>query len=53
MYIKKEKKDYLTPSLLVILIGLVAWMIYQNNKPVEPPKPVVITEIGFALMDIS
>lgn len=46
MYIKKEKKDYLTPSLLVILIGLVAWMIYQNNKPVEPPKPVVINIPG-------
>lgn len=39
---KKEKRDYLTPSLLIILIGLVAWMLYQNSKPVEPPKPVVI-----------
>lgn len=42
MQLKKEKKDYLTPSLLIILIGLVAWMLYQNSKPVEPPKPVVI-----------
>lgn len=42
MYIKKEKKNYLTPVLLVILIGLVSWMLYQNSKPVEPPKPVVI-----------
>lgn len=39
---KKEKRDYLTPSLLIILIGLVALMLYQNSKPVEPPKPVVI-----------
>lgn len=46
MYIKKEKKDYLMPILIVILIGLVSWMLYQNNKPVEPPKPIVITIPG-------
>lgn len=46
MDIKKEKKDYLMPVLMVILIGLVAWMLYQNNKPVEPPKPIVITIPG-------
>lgn len=43
MHLKKEKRNYLTPSLLIILIGLVAWMLYQNNKPVDPPKPIVIT----------
>lgn len=43
---KKENKNYLTPVLIVILIGLVAWMLYQNNKPVEPVKPIVITIPG-------
>lgn len=46
MYIKKEKKNYLTPVLIVILIGLVSWMLYQNSKPVEPPKPIVINIPG-------
>src|SRR5690606_30140655 len=44
--VMREKIDYLMPVLMVILIGLVSWMLYQNNKPVEPPKPIVITIPG-------
>lgn len=34
------------PVLLIILIGLVGWMIYSNNKPTPEPKPYIITIPG-------